>query len=80
MPFSRPPLGGIDYGAGGFAQRRDAALRGNDGEQRFTRGIKPSNSDEYPGHNLSNGVNGLEKLWSPGARKGPQRCRQFFKL
>jgi len=32
---SRPPLGGIDDGAGGFAQRRDAALLGNDGEQRL---------------------------------------------
>jgi hypothetical protein len=30
---SRPPLGSIDDGAGGFAQRGRAALCGNDGEQ-----------------------------------------------
>jgi len=57
----RPPLGGIDDGAGAFAQDPPmrVALRGNDGEQRLY---------------------GLEKLWPPGACKGPQRCRQFFKL
>ena len=32
---SRPPLGGIDDGAGGFAQRRGAALLGDDREQRL---------------------------------------------
>ncbi len=57
--FSRPPLGGIDDGTGGFAQSGDAALFGNDGEQR---------------------LHGLEKLWPLCACKGPQRCRQFFKL
>jgi hypothetical protein len=56
----RPPLGGIDNGVGGFAQRRDAALLGNNGEQRLRYG--------------------LEKLWPLGACKGPQCCRQFFKL
>lgn len=57
---SRPPLGGIDDGAGGFAQDPPVrVLFGNDGEQRLY---------------------GLEKLWSLGACKGPQRCRQFFKL
>jgi len=32
---SRPPLGGIDDGAGSFAQDGRAALLGNDGEQRL---------------------------------------------
>jgi len=31
----RPPPGGIDDGAGGFAQSGHAALRGYDGEQRL---------------------------------------------
>ncbi|MCL4704358.1 hypothetical protein KJ068_04305 [bacterium] len=34
--YLRPPLGGINDGAGGFVQDRLAALLGNDGEQRFT--------------------------------------------
>jgi hypothetical protein len=32
---SRPPFGGIDDGAGGFAQHGRATLFGNDGEQRL---------------------------------------------
>lgn len=34
---SRPPVGGIADGTGGFAQGGRAALRGNDGKRRWIR-------------------------------------------
>jgi hypothetical protein len=37
---SRPPLGGIDDGAGGFAQGGHAALFGNDVEQWLRNGLE----------------------------------------
>ncbi len=45
-----------------------------------TGGLAQSGRAALLGNDREQRLYGLEKLWPLGACKGPQRCRQFFKL